>query len=382
MKLLITTNLFPTPWDPLRGAFNRQQFERLGQRHEVHVLTAVDFRERLAGVRGAVEVPGLRRDHFTFVFPPGLRWLHAACWYASLRLQHGRRLRAENYDAILASWAYPDAVASGWLARRLGIPYVVKVHGSDLNVMAEGALRRPQIGAALRRAGAVVAVSQALAGKAVALGADPTRVHTIYNGVDAQRFSPGSREAARQRLGLGAEQPLLLYVGNLKSTKGCLDLLEAFPAVLAQRPQAALVYAGAGACRDELLARAAALGCAERVGLVGAVPHAQLGDWFRAADLLCLPSHNEGVPNVVLEAMSCGIPVVASRVGGIPEVLPEFAGMLVPVRDPAALSAALLEATGRAWQGERIVEHARGFRWDDNVDRLERVLCEVAAGHP
>jgi len=216
----------------------------------------------------------------------------------------------------------------------------------------------------------------------VALGADPTRVHTIYNGVDAQRFSPGSREAARQRLGLGAEQPLLLYVGNLKSTKGCLDLLEAFPAVLAQRPQAALVYAGAGACRDELLARAAALGCAERVSLVGAVPHAQLGDWFRAADLLCLPSHNEGVPNVVLEAMSCGIPVVASRVGGIPEVLPEFAGMLVPVRDPAALSAALLEATGRAWQGERIVEHARGFRWDDNIDRLERVLCEVVAGHP
>ncbi|MGB3498714.1 MAG: glycosyltransferase, partial [Rhodanobacter lindaniclasticus] len=127
----------------------------------------------------------------------------------------------------------------------------------------------------------------------------------------------------------------------------------------------------------ELLARAAALGCAERVSLVGAVPHAQLGDWFRAADLLCLPSHNEGVPNVVLEAMSCGIPVVASRVGGIPEVLPECAGVLVPARDPAALSAALLEATGRPWQGERIVEHARGFRWDDNVDRLERVLRDV-----
>ena len=380
LKLLVTTNLFPTPWDPLRGAFNRQQFERLGQRHEVHVLTAVDFRERLAGVRGQVEVPGLRRDHFTFVFPPGIgRALHAGCWFASLLLQHGRRLRTEKYDAILASWAYPDAVASGWLARRLGIPYVVKVHGSDLNVMADAALRRPQIAAALRRAGAVVAVSQALADKAVALGAEPARVHAIYNGVDEQLFSPGSREAARQRLGLGAEQPLLLYVGNLKSTKGCLDLLEAFPAVLAQRPQASLVYAGAGACRDELLARAAALGCAERVSLVGAVPHGKLADWFRAADLLCLPSHNEGVPNVVLEAMSCGTPVVASRVGGIPEVLPEFAGILVPAREPAALAEALLDATARTWQGERIVEHARGFRWDDNIDQLERILQTVVA---
>jgi len=380
LKLLVTTNLFPTPWDPLRGAFNRQQFERLGQRHEVHVLTAVDFRERLAGVRGPVEVPGVRRDHFTFVFPPGIgRALHAGCWFASLLLQHGRRLRAEKYDAILASWAYPDAVASGWLARRLGIPYVVKVHGSDLNVMADAALRRPQIAAALRRAGAVVAVSRALADKAVALGAEPARVHAIYNGVDEQLFSPGSREAARQRLGLGVEQPLLLYVGNLKSTKGCLDLLEAFPAVLAQRPQASLVYAGAGACRDELLARAAALGCAERVSLVGAVPHGKLADWFRAADLLCLPSHNEGVPNVVLEAMSCGTPVVASRVGGIPEVLPEFAGILVPAREPAALAEALLDATARTWQGERIVEHARGFRWDDNIDQLERILQTVVA---
>ena len=89
---------------------------------------------------------------------------------------------------------------------------------------------------------------------------------------------------------------------------------------------------------------------------------------------MCLPSHNEGVPNVVLEAMACGIPVVASRVGGIPEVLPEFAGILVPVRDTAALSAALIEAMSHEWECERIVEHARTFRWDDNIDRLEQIL--------
>ncbi len=380
LKLLVLTNLFPTPWDPLRGAFNRQQFERLGQRHDVHVLTAVDFRERLGGVRGAVEVPGLHTDHFVFMFPPGIGSLHAGCWFISLLLQHGRRLRAEKYDGILASWAYPDAVAAGWLARWLGIPYAVKVHGSDLNVMAEDTLRRPQIRSALRHAGAVVAVSRALADKAVVIGADPARVHTIYNGVDDQRFAPGSQQEARQRLQLPADQPLLLYVGNLKQTKGCVDLLEAFPALLASQPQARLVYVGAGPCRAELLQRASALGCADRVDLMGAVAHTQLGDWFRAADLLCLPSHNEGVPNVVLEAMACGTPVVASRVGGIPEVLPEYAGILVPARDRAALSVALIDATARNWERDRIVEHARGFRWDDNIDRLERVLQTVVAG--
>jgi glycosyltransferase involved in cell wall biosynthesis len=381
LKLLVLTNLFPTPWDPLRGAFNRQQFERLGQRHELHVLTAVDFRERLAGERGRVEVSGLRTDHFVFLFPPGIgRSLHAGCWLASLLLQHGRRIRAECYDGVLASWAYPDAVAAGWLARWLGIPYVVKVHGSDLNVAAEHALRRPQIRSALRHAGAVVAVSRALADKAVAIGADAQRVRVLYNGVDGDLFSPAPQAQAREHLRLPNAALRVLYVGNLKRSKGCVDLLEAFPALLAVRPQARLTYVGAGPCRAELLERAAELSCADRVDMVGAIAHAELGHWFRAADLLCLPSHNEGVPNVVLEAMACGTPVVATRVGGIPEVVPDYAGILVPARQQAALSEALIEAAVRRWDTARIVAHAAGFQWADNVARLDGIMQAVVAG--
>jgi glycosyltransferase involved in cell wall biosynthesis len=128
-----------------------------------------------------------------------------------------------------------------------------------------------------------------------------------------------------------------------------------------------------------LLEFANASGCADHVALMGAVAHDTLGDWFRAADLLCLPSHNEGVPNVVLEAMACGTPVVATRVGGIPEVLPEYAGVLVPVQDQPALESALLEATSRSWDHDAIAAHARGFRWDDNIDRLEQILQDAAA---
>ncbi|WP_254063358.1 glycosyltransferase family 4 protein [Rhodanobacter sp. L36] len=381
LKILILTNLFPTPWDPLRGAFNRQQFERLGARHDVDVLTAVDFRERFGGVRGNVHVDNVRTDHFVFVYPPRFgRSLHAFTWAISLMLQRWRKLRRSGYDVLLLSWAYPDAAAASWLARRLKIPYVVKVHGSDLNVAANFRLRRAQIRSALKHAGAVVAVSKALAEKAVTIGADAARVHTIYNGVDSELFAPGEQTEARARLGLSSGAPLLLYVGNLKSTKGCVDLLDAFPALLAQRPDARLIFVGSGASRAELLERAAATGCAERVTLMGAVAHGTLGDWFRAADLLCLPSHNEGVPNVVLEAMACGTPVVATRVGGIPEVVPDDAGILVPVQDRTALEKALLEATARSWDHARIAAHARGFRWSDNIDRLEQILQSVAAG--
>jgi len=381
MRILVLTNLFPTPWDPLRGAFNRQQFERLGARHQVQVLTAVDFRERLRGRKGEVVVPHLATDHFTFVYPPRFgRALHALCWAASLYLQRGRALRRGAWDVLLASWAYPDAVAAGWLARRLGIPYVVKVHGSDLNVQATFPARRRQISRSLRGAAGVMAVSRALATKAVEIGADPARTRVIYNGVDGSLFAPGSRLEARARLGLDPAAPLVLYVGNLKPSKGCLDLARAFPAVLAARPEARLVCVGAGAARAELETLAAQPGLHGRLQLAGAVPHAALGDWFRAASLLCLPSWNEGVPNVVLEAMASGTPVVATRVGGIPEVVPEYAGLLLPAHDEAALAQALISALDRPWDGERIARHAADFRWDDNIDRLEALLAAAVAG--
>lgn len=381
MKILILTNLFPTPWDPLRSAFNRQQFELLAERHDVDILTAVDFRQRMRGVRGTLAPSALRAGYFTFVYPPRFgRSLHALCWLLSLWLRHGRRLRKENYDCILVSWAYPDAAAVRRVARWLDIPYVVKVHGSDLNSQAEHALRRMQIRSALRAAAGVVAVSRALGDKAVEIGAAPERVQVIYNGVDGALFAPGSQTRARVRLAWPERGRVVLFIGNLKAGKGCLDLLEALPKVLATHSDTRLVYVGDGPCRKRLVERAVALDCSEHVQCVGAIEHASLGDWFRAADLLCLPSYNEGVPNVVLEAMSCGIPVVATRVGGIPEVVPAFAGTLVPAGEPATLSQALVQTLDGRWDSQRIHAHAREFNWRKNVDKLDAIL-QGAADH-
>ena len=378
MKILVLTNLFPTPWDPLRGAFNRQQFERLGALHDVEVLTAVDFRQRMTRAPCDTGVAGVKVDYFTFVYLPGaLRSLHAVFLWMSLMLQRRGHLSAGAYDCVLASWAYPDAVAARRVARWLRIPYLIKVHGSDLNVQTGFALRRWQIRRALRDASAVLAVSAALGEKARAIGAPADRVHVLYNGVDGMLFHPAPAAAARARLGLDPAAPLVLFVGNLKASKGCLDLLEAFPALLRERPQARLVYVGAGPAAAALRARVEALGCTAQVGLVGAVKHVGLADWFRAADVLCLPSHNEGVPNVVLEAMACGTPVVSTRVGGIPEILPGEAGLLVPVADRGALSAALARALCRSWDKDVIARHAATFRWEDNVTRLAAILQAV-----
>lgn len=380
MNILALTNLFPSAWDPLRASFNRQQFDRLARVHDLEVMVAIDFRDRRRGRRG--DPPALahaRTADFTFWYLPRIgRSLHGLAWYASLMAQRGAALRRGRYDLLLASWGYPDAVGTARLARSLRLPYVVKVHGSDLNQLANRWLQRRQIASALRGARAVIAVSAALAQRARELGAPADRVHVLYNGVDGGHFCPGDRALARQRLGLQPEAPLVLYVGNLKPGKGCLDLLESFPGLLQRQPDARLAFVGEGPAARVLRARAAELGVADRVLLAGGRTHDELPAWMHAASLLCLPSHNEGVPNVVLEAMACGLPVVASNVGGIPEVLPAHAGRLVPPRDRQALVDALDEVLRRDWPAGPITGHAARYSWHDNIERLDRILQDAA----
>src|SRR3546814_20735380 len=151
MKILALTNLFPSAWDPLRASFNRQQFDRLAEHHDLEVLVAIDFHSRWRGPAG--QPPQLRHarsSDFTFWYPPRVgRSLHGLAWYACLLAQHGRRPRPEGYDLLLASWGYPDAVGTRWLARRLGLPYVVKGHCRDLNALAPSVMRRIQVLTAL-----------------------------------------------------------------------------------------------------------------------------------------------------------------------------------------------------------------------------------------
>lgn len=381
LKILVLTNLFPSAWDPARSAFNRQQFECLAALPEttVRVMTAVDMRSRFAGQRGDPELRHVEARNFVFVYPPriGRRW-HPWFWRQSLLAQHRRWLRASDFDCVLGSWAFPDGVAAAWIADWLGLPYAIKVHGSDLNVAASLPAQGKQIGAALAGAGAVVSVSKALAGKAVALGADPARVEVLYNGVDAERFRPGDQAAARVRLGLDPGAQLVIGVGNIKRSKGSLDLVDGLAALHRTRPGARLALLGDGPDRSLVAQRIAALGLGDAVQMVGQVAHDALPDWYRAADVMCLPSHNEGVPNVVLEAMASGTPVVASRVGGIPEVVPGFAGVLVPPHDTEALAAALDQVLARTWDPDRMVAYAGEFRWDTNVRRLRAILAGLA----
>jgi glycosyltransferase involved in cell wall biosynthesis len=222
----------------------------------------------------------------------------------------------------------------------------------------------------------VVAVSRALADEVVRLGVPPARVAVVQNGVDAALFSPRDRVAARQGLGLATDGKLLVYVGRLEREKGVVDLLDAFARLAPGRPDLRLALLGDGTARVECAARARAIGA--QVLLPGPRPLAEVPAWMAAADLVTLPSWNEGTPNVLLEALACGRPAVATRVGGIPDVISApLLGELVPARDPAALAGALARVADRPHDAAAIAESGARGSWVESAARLHEVLLDA-----
>jgi glycosyltransferase involved in cell wall biosynthesis len=351
MRILGLTSFYPNPFHATRATYNRQQFRALAARHPVRVIAPIPWTDELsARRRGRPALPRGRRilfdgipvEHPRYFFPPRVlrRW-YGHFYRMSVRPAFERALREFRPDVVFAPWAYPDGWAAVQLGRRANLPVVVKVHGSDVLLLHAHPIRRGPTAETLRRAAGVIAVSQDLADHVIDLGADPTRVWAVYDGVDESQFCPGRREVARAALGLPRDERIVLFVGNLLPVKG-LDVLVRACARLAQHGLGFTCYLiGQGPLRGSLEQQIGRAGLQERVRLLGPVPHEQLPAWFRAADVFVLPSHSEGLPNVLLEAAACGTPYVASRVGGIPEIAHLGVSELTPAGDAECLAQAL-----------------------------------------
>jgi glycosyltransferase involved in cell wall biosynthesis len=225
-------------------------------------------------------------------------------------------------------------------------------------------------------AAGVITVSEELRQRAIALGIPPGKVTTILNGCDASVFYPGDRDQARRLVSCDGNGELILYVGNLIRSKGLAELMDAFSGLLKSRPGVRLALIGKGAYGETILRRAAAAGVGDRLMMLGHQGSTTVAHWMRAADVFCLPSYSEGCANVIIEALVCGRPVVATNVGGIPELIDESCGILVPAHDSGQLQLALQAALSRQWDTNRI---ARQFKrsWEDVADETLAVCRKV-----
>ena len=380
---VIVTNLYPTPQEPARATFNQQQFAHLQKLHDLRIIVPRPHRYPCVPrcVADPRRAPGDPEVIYIDVWhPPGAgRLVNASLLAAAVQSSLYRSLASWAPDYVLGSFAYPDGVGATRLARRLDVPAFVKVHGSDINLMAQDPAIRWQVRRMMRRVRGVVAVSGALVQQVIRLGAPAQSTLLLYNGIDQRRFYVRDLRTCRANVGLPLNRRSILYVGNLKQAKGIFDLLEAFAALAEAVSDVDLEYVGVGPNQAQLEAAVAGKGLGQRVRLHGEKSHAEIAEWIGACTIACLPSHAEGVPNVVLEAQACGRPVVATDVGGIPEVLGGSGGHLVPAQRPDLLAAALRETLQAEWNPTTLAAGVPVKGWPDNAQRLSEFILARCA---
>jgi len=385
LRAVVLTTFFPNSGDPHRTVFVRNLVEAMSRRCAIDVVAPVPLRPWRIGRRSvpASEVDrGIRLLHPQFLSIPGLQWL-SGCSYFVATLGVLRRLRRTIGPFVLhAHCAYPDAVGAALAAKLLRLPLVVTVHGSDINIVARKLLLRGQIRWALRSAAQVVAVSATLADRVAALTGRVERIACVpCAGHNPAVFRPRERADARAALRLPAHAKVAIYVGQLVPVKGVDVLIRAW-GILAGHPARAaarLVVVGAGGEREALMQLAIREGVEARVAFVGVLPQAEVADWLAAADVLCLASRSEGMPNVIVEALASGVPVVASSVGGIPEIVADGRnGILVPPGDPERLAAALVEALTTTWDRGVVCASVAHLTWERLAERNVQLLRRVA----
>jgi len=300
--------------------------------------------------------------------------------YRAMVAAVGRLIAAgPGYDAIDAHYLYPDGVAAVWLGQRFNLPVVVTARGTDVSLIPRYPVPRRMIQLACRRAAEVITVSAALKDGLVAMGVDPDHVTVLRNGVDLKLFRPMDRQATRRRLGL--DGPTLISVGHLIERKGHHLIVEAMRLL----PGFTLLIAGEGPERAHLERQIAELNLGDRVRLLGARPHAELPELYGAADALVLASSREGWANVLLEAMACGTPAIATPIWGNPEVVakPE-AGIIMVERSAKAIADSALALFGpRRPTREATRAYASAFSWDattkGQIDLFRRVIAKAGA---
>lgn len=373
LRILTFSTLFPNSVRPSHGIFVENRLRELVRSGEVEarVVCPVPYAPWGSqyfgdyGVFRKIETSA-QRNGISVIYPryfliPKFGMTLAPSTMVLSVYHAARKIIADGYDFDLidAHYFYPDGVAAAMLGRLLNKPVVITARGTDLNQIPAYALPRRQILWAAGQAAGMITVCQALKDTLVEMGVAESRVHALRNGVDLVRFQPRERTVARAVF--GAKGKTLLSVGHLIERKGHDLVIRA----LIDLPDCHLLIAGDGPEKARLQALASAIGVAERVNFLGSVRPEDMAQLYSAGDILILASSREGWANVLLEAMACGTPVVASNVWGTPEVVcqPE-AGLLMRERTPWGVAQGV-QALFRSLperQATRI--YAEAFSWD------------------
>jgi teichuronic acid biosynthesis glycosyltransferase TuaC len=372
IRTLLFSTLYPSSVRPSHGIFVETRLRHLLASGEVETRVVAPvpwfpFRHKAFGdyakhaaVPAYEERNGIKVEHPRYLLLPKVGMNSAPATLARAGLAAAKRLIASGYDFDLidAHYFYPDGVAATIIGKALGKPVVITARGTDINLIPQYDKPRKLILQAAEDCAAMITVSAALKDEIVGFGGSAQKITVLRNGVDLELFRSEDKSLARQKFCVTGF--VLASVGNLIPTKGHLFAIES----LQNLPDAQLLIAGRGPQEGELKALAQRLGVTERVRFVGVLPQDELRWLYSAADALVLASAREGWPNVLLESMACGTPVIASEVGGIPEIVASpAAGMLLPTRDAAGIAQAVAALRAHLPERSATRAYAEQFGW-------------------
>jgi teichuronic acid biosynthesis glycosyltransferase TuaC len=399
-RILVVSAAFPSVAQPGYGIFVKERVRALADLpgYEVRVIAPVPY---FPPIRRFAKwyiwsqfpkqeiVNGLTVMRPRYVLPPKVgHYFQAYLMYRAIRRAAARMRQEFDFDVVDGHFAYPSGVAAAWTGHTFGKPVVITGRGEDMHRFVKQPIVGPQVRKALRQAAYCIGVSQEIAQTMQAHGASPERLAVISNGVNCETFRPQPQDQARHTLGLPLDAKIVLSVGDRFENKGFHLLLEALPAIRRQHPNTLLVIVG-GPPRfgtdytPEIEQRIQALGLADCVRLPGSRPHSELVSWYNAADIFALLSAREGSPNVLMEALACGTPTVATPVGGVPQVLEdESLGILLPERSVAAAADGLVSALSRDWDRPAIRRILERRSWRHTALQIHHIFQSIAPPDP
>jgi glycosyltransferase involved in cell wall biosynthesis len=372
LRVLILSTRYPDAGRPNFGNFVQRQMQELARRPGVELEVVAPLRltrsttKRELALLPAEEVwHGLRVHRPRFRPPPYLRQLQP--WALTrVLLPLAKRVRERfPFDVISAEFAWPEGPAAVAVGRALGVPVSMKARGADFELnVTRPAVRRQLIRSGCAADG-LLAVSEAVKQVMVRCGLAETDIAVHYPAVDLERFRPIDRAAAKADLRLSG--PVLLTVGNLTKTKGQKIAVGA----LAFLPNATLLIIGAGPEEAELRRQIARLGLTERVRMFGSIPHELLPTFYSAADVMVHCPSVEGFPNVRLEALACGTPLVTTAVGDAERTVSTAEAGRIVKADPTDVASAVLDLLRDPPPRQTVRAAAKEFSWTRSTSQLE-----------
>ncbi|MHB1937269.1 MAG: glycosyltransferase [Acidobacteriaceae bacterium] len=382
LKIAVVTAHFPSSGEPTKGRPAYQTLRVLSSQCEVQVYyphaaypSWLKPRSRTySGLDNSFNLPDVKVGYYDYPVLPLVSRPFNGWSAARVLLPH---IRDFAPDIIFSYFLYPDGYAAVKIGKVLSVPVVVMGVGSDVHSIGDR-FSEMHTRTVLREADFVLGISEDLRQRCVAIGAPSEKTRAIVSGCELSVFHVRDRLEARKKLHIDPASEAIVYIGRMDAKKGLRELVEAAAELRFKHPNLHVYMVGDGPDRPLIENAIQAKDAARYIHALRGCTFDEVAGWMAAADLVTLPSYMEGCPNVILEALACGRPVVATNVGGIPEIMSDECGRLVPPRDYGALAEALASILDRPWDANAISAHwSRG--WETVASELLEIFESVVS---